>query len=767
MPATFVVLSPNHASGQRKQTRGRSFKLSRVASPNRQKRIQVTRACDWCRVHRIKCDNNYPCQNCHSRQGHCSRRERSKTRTLPSAVREIEKLEERIRQLEEQLQNPTKPVNDGSLVPAFLPSEQRGSKLREGVYSAGVQCAQRRQWYGLLSNFYYISRLRSHLTIALQQPQSDCNMQPKSASQVFVSPTSSKSADSSLAETALSADLGESGSYLTPTQEDYFLSLFWESYHCTFQILDEGEFREHYRSLWETSSPTRKSSALVDIILAICMQYGLAFLPREDSNSEPKAMVDGNDATIAGRWYYHRSQMLLNSQLENPTIMTVQCQILTVKYLCNASYQNMAYSGLATAVRTAHLLGMHLEPPADMPREQRELRRRVWWTLYCMECKTCMKLDRPWSAPFSLITCQLPADDRQLALISGSNFASYGENLTWLTYTQQITKMMLAVRTVFVAFADKCGDVVASNSGRGIYTDPQTLEDCAIFLGSKMEVVRSWESQVPAGMKTKRKNDGVALSTDRTMLDIELYAPLWLQRQRLMLELLYHNLLMNLHRPFICFPSTLATENDSSTPLVSPSQSVFSNATPMTESHTRLCIEHAITITRIMHQVLTGSDILSGMHEAFHFQWNATVSLIGFILAFPLSPLIPEARENIKNAITVFETFGRHFAVGASAANVTWNLVAKADYLTERFHAQLASLELQSSNTPDLLHSYLGTLTVDNMNLAGQSLDFMELMNFPMSGTTDLGFSLDPFASSEQFFSGSINPDDAWVPNQS
>lgn len=588
--------------------------------------------------------------------------------------------------------------------------------------------------------------MRSDLTIALQQPQSEDNILPNSASQVFVSPTASKPADSSLEETALSADLGASASYLTPTQEDYFLGLFWESYHCTFQILDEGEFREHYRSLWTTSSSIRKPSPLVDIVLAICMQYGLAFLPREASSLEVKTVVDGNDATIAGRWYYHRSQMLLNSQLESPSLMTLQCQILAVKYLCNASYQNMAYSGLATAIRTAHLLGVHLEPPADMPRQQRELRKRVWWTLYCMECKTCMKLDRPWSAPFSLISCQLPADDRQLALLCGSNFASYGENLTWLTYTLQMTKMMLAVRAVFVAFADKCGDIVAS--GKGIYKDPQTLEDCAVFLQSQIGVLRSFQNQLPDGLKTKRKNGGVSFSTDRSMLDIELYAPLWLQRQRLMFELLYHNLSLNLHRPFICFASTFTTE--------APPEATFtfSNTTSVTDSHAKTCIEHAMAITRIMHQILTSSEILSGMHEAFHFQWNATVSLVGFILAYPLSPLTSEVRENINNAITVFETFGKHFAVGASAANVTRNLLEKVSYLTERFHDRLACLE--TSNT-GLFHSYLGT---NNMDFSGQSPDLMELINFPTSGTTDLGFSLDPFTGLEQLYSEPAGPAD-------
>lgn len=42
-------------------------------SNKRAKRIQVGRACDRCRSHRIKCDNEVPCQNCKSRGCQCSK----------------------------------------------------------------------------------------------------------------------------------------------------------------------------------------------------------------------------------------------------------------------------------------------------------------------------------------------------------------------------------------------------------------------------------------------------------------------------------------------------------------------------------------------------------------------------------------------------------------------------------------------------------------------------------------------------------------------
>ena len=123
------------------------------------------------------------------------------------------------------------------------------------------------------------------------------------------------------------------------------------------------------------------------------MQYGVASVPRSNAATEPKLDVDSSDTTIAGRWLYQRSQTLLACELENPSNTTLQCYIFSIYYLCSASFQNMAYSTLALAVRTAHILGLHLEPSADMPRNQRELRKRLWWTLYTLESKTYISLD--------------------------------------------------------------------------------------------------------------------------------------------------------------------------------------------------------------------------------------------------------------------------------------------------------------------------------------------------------------------------------------
>lgn len=55
--------------------------------PPPNKRSQAVRACDSCREHRSKCDNNQPCFSCRHRGEHCSNSGSSEVPTMPSAIR--------------------------------------------------------------------------------------------------------------------------------------------------------------------------------------------------------------------------------------------------------------------------------------------------------------------------------------------------------------------------------------------------------------------------------------------------------------------------------------------------------------------------------------------------------------------------------------------------------------------------------------------------------------------------------------------------------
>ncbi|KAL2864277.1 transcription factor domain-containing protein [Aspergillus lucknowensis] len=622
------------------------------------KRTQVARACNWCRVHRLKCDPGYPCANCRKRGGQCNDDRVSRSVNLPQAYREIERLKHRVEELELELQNERQRTSrrmDAPLTPGETPahgtSDSGGpsrSKAWEGIHISTAR-SPNKTWYGASSLFFFIGSINNFLTTALKQAHSTQGMLPNSASTILDGPAVVLDGGQP-DRNAVSTGSMRPGESLTPMQEEYFISLFWESYYPSLPILDEAEFKEHYQSLWATSEKERKPSALVDIVIALCMQYGMARQPggRQALTPAARGKVDYSDSTIAGRWHYRRCLTLLSNEMESPTLSTLQCHILCSVYLCNAGFQNMTDNACGLAVRTAFMLGLHVEPPQSMPRREKELRKRVWWALYILESNRSMKMGRPFFLQESTSSCTLPSDDREIARLSGSSFAPIAENITWLTLSLHKTKLFIAARKAYLTFWDRPASAVTVNEAAPITA-----------------IMDEWLKGVPESLKTARENGGIPFSTDRSPVQMEQYTPLWLQRECLLLELNYHNLCASLYRSSICF-----TLNG-----VPPS---------VTEQAASKCAAHAIAVTHIMHQVLEMTSILHGWHEAFQWQWNVSMTLVGYVLAFPQSASTWAARIAIDLSVSVFERFGNSFAVAANAATIMRDLSRKVDLVRER-----------------------------------------------------------------------------------
>ncbi|KAF7549618.1 hypothetical protein G7Z17_g6277 [Cylindrodendrum hubeiense] len=639
----------------------RSFRIEAPPPPlsiRKPPRKQVTRACEHCRVRRVK---------------------------------EIERLRFRVEELEAELdeahrQQGSAPVAEDALLPTpsqstpstrgdqstSPPSCTRDSTLStpkiqwEGIYTATARSEQT-SYYGPSSSFYFVGRIGSFLNQTLQQSFQVRCMQPRGPNKTLDHPNSPEDAEKNTTPRVEAPRPS-----MPRTQEEYFLNLFWESHHTSTPIIDEGEFRKLYDSLWQNSRPYRKPSPLVDIVLAISMQYGWAFLLRDTSHT---ATINGqyDDASIAGRWYYRRCQGLIASELESPSITTLQCHLLSVIYLCCASFQNMAHTTLAVSVRTAQILGLHFEPPETMPRGERELRKRIWWVIYTIEARTCMKLGRPFSVQKSQVSVSIPSDNIEAAALCESSLGAYDSEVTWLTYSCQTQKFVAATVDVYNALYDKCSEILGQRGHGSFYKDTQGLEACAGFLTTLTPALETWVQQVPDGLKLKRRGNGEPFSVDRSAVLFEASAPLGLQRNRICLELTYHNMYTNIYRPFINFTPTSSTY------------------APAAERHAAACVNHAIAHTHIMHQVLKETDLMNGWQEFFLWQWNATVSMVGFVLAYPINPVTARARETIEKAIEVFEVYGSNFAVASSAASVTRDLTEKADLLISRLRSGIAA----------------------------------------------------------------------------
>ncbi|CEI61863.1 hypothetical protein FVEN_g2919 [Fusarium venenatum] len=704
----------------------------------RRKRQQVGRACDGCRLQRIKCDDSAPCLNCRTRGRDCSKSTISLVSTLPQAQDEIDKLKRRVKELEAELsrtrssrtspivqaQEPTPPSSSPSLAQPVI---QETAKIKpwDGVYLRPAR-SPHSAWFGPSSLYFFTHRLSTFLSTQAE------HMLIHLASNLELREQPTVAQDSSRLLAPLTGTHDEAF-YLTPIQEEYFLSLYWETYHTSlYAIIDEASFKTHVQSLYVNVPPglPRKQSALLDIIIAMCMQYHISSRPA----GKKTCIVEDNDATLAGRWYYRRAQTLLACEVESPSLSTLQCHLLCGVYVCVGSFHNMADSICSLAVRTAYMLGLHLEPPSTLPSCERELRRRLWWSVFELDAKVGIKVGRPFLVRTTHTMPQLPRDNLAAAIESGSTFAPIGDNATWLSFSLQRFKLYQTARKLNLSFY---GYELKLKDGDSFYNDNEAMDDLALSWGPQTRALTEWTTQVPHPLKNKRKN-GVAFSCDGSILDLEQYAPIWLQRQQLCLELEYNHLCISLHRPFISF--SLHQGNNTIAMAVK-------------------CAQHAIELTNITHQALTMTTVLHGWHEAFQWQWSAAMTLVGFVMANTQHVLASAARRSIQLAVSVLDMFAPSFDAAAKAAIIVRTLHTNIESVMTQFEAQIDHIAGTINENPLLDRAIPSQEDIDEgvpnqFEGVGNDLDLLDMtMNVDFWAELDMllpgGFGSNTVASSE------------------
>ncbi|KAJ4355514.1 uncharacterized protein N0V89_003531 [Didymosphaeria variabile] len=519
------------------------------------------------------------------------------------------------------------------------------------------------QTYGTSSSFYYINQMTVYMNAVLREKLNHARLD--TVYKPYHAGPDGDALHSSHDGSHLTAS--KDGFDLSRFAEETYLSGFWTDFDNVALIVSRDEFERRFDSLWQSFRALRLPSALVDVILALCMQRSAQI---SSTNLKHHGL---QNPEVAGLWWHRRSQRLLVDDLEEPSIATFQCHLLSVMWLSNAGLHNTAHSVMASGIRVGIILGLHLETPETLSLEHREFRKRLWWTTYALEMKFAMDLGRPIAVNCKQVTCCLPSEKAPIPDSAKSA----------LSYNIHLIKLLLAGRAVYITFYRRCAEELDSSGKETIYEDLAVLEECAKFLASNIIYLRTWAKHVPSALQTI---PGKAFSVDDIKLDFsdsEIYIPL--RRQSILLELHYHTMAMNLFRPFIAFSTSQRP------------------AMPNTQTHALSCAKHAAAITSILEQTCTKSNYLDGMLEVWQWQWSAALSLVGYILAYPHNPVSPSVRRSIDTAISILRTCSKDVA-----AEVIHELVAKADALH-----------------PGVQHS---CETVDSTNLAEQGTQSLETL---------------------------------------
>lgn len=440
---------------------------------------------------------------------------------------------------------------------------------------------------------------------------------------------------------------------MTRLKEEHYLNLFWQSYHVLLPILHFETFVQYYNSLWALDDSVRDNSALVDIVLALCTQYGNCFMASlATSGPYPRG------SPSVGQCLFDHARQLMSTKTESLSLDTIQYHLLSAIYLANTSSQNAANDCITQAHRTALALGLHLEPPSTISEQEKTLRREIWGSISALDFRISIDLGQPFVIHQSDSTCLPPLTiEDSAATLPADNLSTTFEGVSLSTYFHNYLSLTMAARKAHEAFVTHCAVALEANNTSDFYASADVIKDCANFLLECIKPVHDWVKQVPNPLKTPRRGAGKPFSTSRSSLDFEESVPAWLQRQRVMLELSYHDFLMIFHRPFIRFPSSSV------------------GRIPISSEHSVWSLNHAIIITQIISQILTESDVLSFIHETTRILWDATVTLLAFVTAHPFCPHSPSAHAALQKAVSAFDVLGTRSSDAANRATETTRTV--------------------------------------------------------------------------------------------
>jgi hypothetical protein len=157
-------------------------------------------------------------------------------------------------------------------------------------------------------------------------------------------------------------------------------------------------------------------------------------------------------------------------------------------------------------------------------------------------------------------------------------------------------------------------------------------------------------------------------------MNVNMFLPVWLQRQRILLELQYHNAYVLILRPFVSLCYALFTDPSGETPTVETEQSHV-------QRHILNAVHHASAIINIAFALSSRSDVLYGWPEVLQPLWNATLVIVTYVYANSLNPGALAASQSLARAESVFQCFSTTSAAARSAKDVVQSLAQNLEDL--------------------------------------------------------------------------------------
>ncbi|KAK6213434.1 c6 transcription factor [Colletotrichum tabaci] len=478
------------------------------------KRRYTSKACEECRRRRAKCDGQRPaCTRCSERSINCLYRSEEDGRK-PASKSYVQLLRSRIDLLEAVLQSRAIDIEASVAqlsTTGAMPQLPSITNPLAGGSDAGLSpsafddlCAT---FEGALSldeavNYDQDGEMRyfgpSSGRLEFQSESTPDNDDHES------SPATTKSVETNRFILPLEAEV-----YPEDLQTE-LIDLFFEYQSPWCQVVNERLFRESMKTQGRFYSPL-----LLNCILALGSRYS----DRIDTRSDPA------DQNTAGKPFMQKAEVLLHYDMKHPTITTLQSMSILVgvyvSYGCDAA--GWLHQGMAN--RLALDMGLNLDAASlagtcHMSPEEIELRRQVYWSLYCDDKLAAIYTGRVCSLLDVQGAVNLPSPLTPEQISSGSNDT---------TEMERCNKKILVHRGLIGLCRILENILLALYAPKPLYKGPQRIS----FLQSCTLELKTWFYELPADLRIDKHNDLPQVYT---------------------LHMVYHTCCILLFKPFLIKP---------------------------------------------------------------------------------------------------------------------------------------------------------------------------------------------------------------------
>ncbi|KAF2017005.1 hypothetical protein BU24DRAFT_448773 [Aaosphaeria arxii CBS 175.79] len=339
------------------------------------KRKNTTSACGACRKRRAKCDGKMPCcSRCSERALQCIYSEDGRR---PASRSYVDLLRARVNLLENAIKTQSMDVQSSiaEKLESEITSNTSSTMIQQPLSGTGLPGSLSRdasmnfdrdgeaRYFGLASG-----RLEMAEKNAAERRESISDItepDPRHSGNPIYSNV--------INEHAISGDL-----------EDELIDAYFRWEQPWAQAVDEQLFREGRSSNGRYFSPL-----LLNCILACGSRVCL----REDTRSDP------TDANSAGHIFLEKARILLHSDLQRPTITTLQslCILGVVYVAVGKDAVGWLHSGMAHQLALDMGLNFDTGSPSKatwLSEDEIELRRRIYWTCYIIDKSSSMYTGR-------------------------------------------------------------------------------------------------------------------------------------------------------------------------------------------------------------------------------------------------------------------------------------------------------------------------------------------------------------------------------------